>query len=167
MPRQGASLVGAAAVTLVASAFAVASTAYLYHRFGDQTVQASAGTSSAAAARDVPGGDRLPSATRVSAINRDVPPDASLTILVGAYPASSASLEQDVRALTERLETSGYDVYYADVDLGPKGRWHRVLAGAYTDPQVAQREADRVNFLAPGAGARVVDVQLLRSETSP
>ena len=167
LPRQGASLVSAAAVTLVASAFAVASTAYLYQRFGDQTVQASAGTSSAAAARDAQGVDRRPSATRVSAVNRDVPPDASLTILVGAYPASSASLEQDVRALTERLEMSGYDVYYADVDLGPKGRWHRVLAGAYTDPQVALREADRVNVLALGAGARVVDVQqLLRSETS-
>ena len=144
-PKQGASLAGAAAVTLVASAFAVGSTAYLYQRFADQAVQAAG--------------------ARVSAVNRNIPPDAPLTILVGAYPVSSASFEQDIRALTERLETSGYDVHYADVDLGSKGRWQRVLAGAYTDPQVAQREADRVNVVVPGAGAHVVDAELLRSGT--
>ena len=60
-------------------------------------------------------------------------------------------MPDDIRALTEWLETSGYAVYYADVDLGPKGRWQRVLAGAYTDPQVAQREADRLNVVVPGA----------------
>jgi general secretion pathway protein A len=143
-PRPGASLAGAAALALVASAFAVGSTAYLYQRFADQTVQA-------AGAR--------------AAVNREVPPDAALTILVGAYPASSASSERDIRAVTERLEASGYDVYYANLDFGAKGRWQRVLAGAYTDPQVAQREADRVNAVVPGAGARVVDVQQLRSGT--
>jgi general secretion pathway protein A len=143
-PRQ-ASLAGAAAVTLVASALAVGSTAYLYQRFAGQTVQAAPG--------------------RVSAVNRDVPPGATLTILVGAYPASSASFEGDVRALTERLETSGYKVYYADLDFGPKGRWQRVLAGAYTDPQVAGHEADRINHLVPGAEAHVIDVQRLLSGT--
>jgi general secretion pathway protein A len=159
-PRQGASLAGAAAVTVVASAIAVGSTTYLYQRFADQTVQAAAsGTSGAAAPRDTPGVDRNPSAARVSAVNRDVPPGVPLTILVGVYPAASA----DLRALTERLETSGYEVYYADVDLGRQGRWQRVLAGAYTDPQVARSEADRVNLVVPGAEARVIDVQSLRS----
>jgi general secretion pathway protein A len=141
-PRQGASLAGAAALTLVASALAVGSTAYLYQRFAGQTVQAEA--------------------VRVSAINRVVPPGTPLTVLVGAYPRSSAG---DIQTLTERLERSGYKVYYADVDLGPKGRWQRVLAGAYTDPQAAEREADRVNLLVPGAEARVIDVQLLQSGT--
>src|SRR3989338_8547490 len=145
VPKQGASLAGAAAVTLVASAFAVGSTAFLYQRFADQAGQAAG--------------------ARVSVVNRNIPPDAPLTILVGAYPVSSASFEQDIRALTERLETSGYDVHYADVDIGSKGRWQRVLAGAYTDPQVAQREADRVNVVVPGAGAHVVDAELLRSGT--
>jgi general secretion pathway protein A len=142
-PRQGASLAGAAAVMLVASAFAVGSTAYLYQRFADQTVHAAAGPA------------------RVSAANREVPPGAPLTILVGVYPASS----DNIPALTERLETSGYDVYYAEVDLGPTGRWQRVLAGAYTDPLVAEREADRLNLVVPGVEARVIDVQLLRSGT--
>ena len=86
-----------------------------------------------------------------------------MTILVDAYSASTASFDRDIRALTERLEMSGYDVYYADLDLGPRGRWQRVLAGAYTDPQVAQHEAERINLVVPGAQAHVVDVQLLRS----
>ena len=164
-PRRGASLGGAAAVTIVASAIAVGSTTYLYQRFADQAVQAAGGTSGAAVPRDAQGVDRNPSAPRVFAVNRDVPSDAALTILVGAYPVSSASADREIRALTERLETSGYDVYYADVDLGPKGHWHRVLAGAYTDLEVARREAERVNLVVPGAGARVIDVQLLRSGT--
>ena len=164
-PRRGASLAGAAAVTIVASAIAVGSTTYLYQRFADQMVQAAGGTSSAALPRNTRGGQRNPSAARVSVVNRDVPSGARLTILVGAYPVSSASSDRDIRALTEQLETSGYDVYYADVDLGPKGRWQRVLAGAYTDVQIARREADRVNLVVPGAEARVIDVQLRRSGT--
>ena len=116
-----------------------------------------------------PGADRQPAETPVSAVNRALPPDAPLTILVGSYPKVSAdpggSIE-DVRdagtagsigALTEWLETSGYAVYYADADLGPKGRWQRVLVGAYTDPQVAQREADRLNAVVPGSNARVIE----------
>jgi general secretion pathway protein A len=145
LPKLGASLAGAAAVTLVASALAVGSTTYLYHRFVDQTVQAAG--------------------ARASAVSRVGLPDAPLTILAGAYPVSSATFDRDIRALTERLAASGYQVYRVDVDLGSKGRWQRVLAGAYTDPQVAQREADRVNMLVPGADARVVDAELLRSET--
>src|SRR4029077_8154469 len=142
-PRLGASLAGAAAVTIVASAIAVGSATYLYQRFADQTVQAAGGPSSAALPRDRQGLDRNPSAAGVSAVNRDVPSGARLTILVGAYPIASASAERDIRALTERLETSGYDVYYAEMNLGPKGRWQRVLAGAYTDLHIARREADR------------------------
>jgi general secretion pathway protein A len=145
--RQGASLAGAAVVALVASAFAVGSTAYLYQRFADRTLQAAAV-------------DRSPSAAKV---NRDLPADVPLTILVGAFPASSTFVDGDIHALTERLEKSGFDVYYADVDLGPKGHWQRVLAGAYTDPQVARREADRVNLAVPGVEAQVIDVQLVRT----
>ncbi|HEY3042751.1 MAG TPA: AAA family ATPase, partial [Vicinamibacterales bacterium] len=143
--RQGASLAGAAAVALVASAFAVGSTAYLYQRFADPTVHAAAGAP--------------------TKVTRGLPPDAPMTILVGAYSASSASFERDIHTLTERLEASGYHVYYADLDLGPRGRWQRVLAGAYTDPQVAQHEADRVNLVVPGADAHVIDAHLLRSGT--
>src|SRR5947207_8105441 len=52
-PRRGASLAGAAAVTLAASTIAVGSTTYLYQRFADRTVQAATGgTASAALPRD-------------------------------------------------------------------------------------------------------------------
>ncbi len=142
--RQGASLAAAAAVALAASMFAVGSTTYLYQRFADPTVHAS---------------PRTPT-TRMT---RELPPDAPMTILVGTYPASSVTFERDIRALTERLEASGYRVYYANVDLGSKGRWQRVLAGAYTDLEAAEREADRINVVVPGVEAQVVDVQLLRS----
>jgi general secretion pathway protein A len=145
-PR-GASLAGAAAVALVASAFAVGSTAYLYQRFADPTVHAAAGWSGPTGAKN----------------NRVLPEDASMTILVGTYPVSSATFERDIQALTERLEAAGFDVYYVNVEAGPKGRWQRVLAGAYTDADVAQRQADRVNGVVPGAAAYVVDAQLLRS----
>ena len=165
-PRHGASLAGAAAVTIVASAIAVGSTTYLYQRFADQTVQAAAGAPlGTAAPRDARGVDRNLSSARVSVVDRDIPAGVSYTILVDAYPASSADFERAVRALTERLEISGYHVYYADVDLGPQGRWQRVLAGAYTDPEIAQREAERVNLVVPGAEARVIDVQSLQSGT--
>jgi hypothetical protein len=73
---------------------------------------------------------------------------------VGTYPATG---DANVRVLTDWLEASGFAVYHADVDLGPKGRWQRVLAGAYTDPQAAQRDADRLNAAVPGANARVIE----------
>jgi type II secretory pathway predicted ATPase ExeA len=140
---RGASLAGAASIALVASAFAVGATAYLYQQFGDPTVHAAG-------------------VDRAAAINRDLPADAAVTILVGAFPAASAGFDPAIEALTERLENAGYKVYYADTDLGVNGHWQRVLAGAYADPDVAQKEADRVNLLVPGSEARVIDVRASR-----
>ena len=161
--RQGASLVGAAAVAILASAVAVGSAAYLYQRFGDRTVQAASV-------------DRVATTARVFPVSRHLPSAASLTILVGSYPTSSPTFDSDVRALTDWLEASGYHVYYADVDRGSRGRWQRVLAGAYSDPEIAQREADRLNAAVPGADARVIVAaataspdadRLVRSGTEP
>jgi type II secretory pathway predicted ATPase ExeA len=154
--RPGASLAGAAAITMAVSVFAVGPTAYLYQRFSDRPALPAVGARGAAE-------ERRPAATLVSAVDRPLPPDAPLSILVGSYPAGRAGAGGDVeqvggvRALTEWLETSGYAVYYADVDLGPNGRWQQVLAGAYTDPQIAQRDADRLNAVVPGANARVIE----------
>ena len=160
--RHRASLASAAVVTLAASVFAAGSTAYFSQRFGDSPVSA-AGRGGAAET------ERRPATRPVSAVDRALPPDAPLTILVGSYPSVSAAPGDNVenvgeagtagsiRALTEWLETSGYAVYYADADLGPKGRWQRVLAGAYTDPRAAQRDADQLNAVIPGANARVIE----------
>jgi type II secretory pathway predicted ATPase ExeA len=142
VPRAGASLAGAAAVALVASAFAVGSTAYLYQRFADPALQA-AGPDGVAAALVPPAG-------------RPLPAGAALTVRVASFRTSSPTSGRDVAALTRWLETSGFAAYTATVDLGDKGRWQQVFAGTYTDPEMARRAAGRLNAVMPQAGARVV-----------
>jgi len=51
--------------------------------------------------------------------------------------------------MTDWLEGSGFRVFHAEVDLGSRGRWRRVLAGAYTDPQAARRDEERLKAAAP------------------
>jgi hypothetical protein len=51
-------------------------------------------------------------------------------------------------------------VYYAEVDLGSRGRWQWVLAGAYTDEQAARLDAERLKSAAPGLDARVISAGL-------
>ncbi|OFV93376.1 MAG: hypothetical protein A3G76_01535 [Acidobacteria bacterium RIFCSPLOWO2_12_FULL_65_11] len=150
--RRMLSLAAPAATVLLASGAAVGATAYFYQRFGTSAVQAASGTAKV---------DRVLTATTVApAADRRLPSEATLTILMGSYPASAPTSDADARALTTWLEASGYAVYRADVDLGPDGRWHRVLVGAYTDAEIAGRDAERINAAAPGAGARVVDAAL-------
>jgi general secretion pathway protein A len=141
--RRGASLAGAGAVALLASAFAVTSSTFVYQHYFDPAVEAASTTVRRASASP--------------AASRQLPPGTAQTILVGSYPLSDANVHANVRAITEWLEMCGYAVYYAGVDFGPQGRWYRVLAGAYTDPQMATREANRLNAVVPGAGARVID----------
>ena len=87
---------------------------------------------------------------------RHLPGDASLTILVSAYPLSAARSGADIRAMTEWLEASGFHVYYSEVDSASGQRWQRVLAGAYTDEGSARADADRLKHAAPSVSARVV-----------
>jgi general secretion pathway protein A len=145
-----APLAAAAAVVLLSSVLGAGVTAYVYERL-TQRVEARA-TGSAAAL--VPF-DALKS--------RDLPLGASMTILVGSYPTASPRLSEDVRALTNWLESAGLPVYYAEVDHGPGGRWHRVLAGAYTDEDVARRELDRLKAAAPSLDARIVSARAATS----
>ncbi len=84
-----------------------------------------------------------------------LPPHATLTILAGSFPVTDDA-RAEVAELTEWLKGSGYDVYYADIDRGPDGRWQRVLAGAYTDPAAAAADAARLNAVAPDLGARLL-----------
>ena len=139
-----ASLLAGAAVVLLASVFAVGATAYLYERFERETVQAS---NPVAMDRTLPPPDR---------IDRRLPADAALTILVGSYPVPDGAPDGGVRSITEWLEASGFHVYYAEVDLGSRGRWQRVLAGAYTDAETARLDAERLKSAAPGVDARVI-----------
>ena len=71
--------------------------------------------------------------------------------------------------MTNWLESAGLPVYYAEVDHGPGGRWHRVLAGAYTDEDVARRELERLKAAAPTLDPRLVSARAATStsETDP
>jgi type II secretory pathway predicted ATPase ExeA len=142
--KQRPSLAAAAVVVLLASTLAVGVTTLLYQRFGINTLQASTRAVATRLAASVAGAAVDP-----------LPPHATLTILAGSFPATDDT-RAEVAELTEWLRGSGYDVYYADIDRGPDGRWQRVLAGAYTDPAVAAADAARLNAVAPDLGARLL-----------
>jgi hypothetical protein len=151
MPRltwrdRPASLLAATAVLMLSAAGAVGSTAYLYERFAmGTTLQAS---SQAMSLDQV-----LPPA---GAPGRQLPDGTAATILAGTFSLRDPVSPVAARALTEWLEASGYQVYYAVVELGARGQWQRVLAGAYTDPGVARVDAARLNEAASGLDARAV-----------
>jgi hypothetical protein len=157
-PKYRAPLAVSALVALLASAFSVGVTAWLYERFDVPALQASSISRSgethppeaAAGVADI----SLP-AERASRVSRDLPAQAMLTILAGSFPRSQA-FESEIRAMTDWLEAEGYHVYYADVDHGVNGHWQRVLAGAYTDLDAAAADAARLRAAAPELEARVV-----------
>jgi general secretion pathway protein A len=140
--RRHAAVASAALVVLLAAATAVGATAWLYERFDVGTLHASAPPP----ASDVV----LPASVNA----RELPPNAPATVVAASYPADGP--DDEARSLTRWLEASGYHVYYANVDLGQAGLWHRVLAGAYTDQESAAAEAERLNRAAPGLQARAM-----------
>ncbi len=111
-----------------------------------------------------------------------MPDSAAYTILVGSFPiradrapaergtrnAPDEELSRDsapgsllattgrVASLTQRLETLQYRVYHAEVDLGARGRWRRVLVGAYTSLDDARRDEARLRLLPEFADAQVI-----------
>ena len=68
----------------------------------------------------------------------------SFAILIGSYPSGSSEAQQ----VSEWVAASGLTVNRADVDLGSRGRWQRILAGTYTDPESARRDAERLKAAA-------------------
>jgi type II secretory pathway predicted ATPase ExeA len=150
--RWATSLAGAAALTLAASALAVGATAFLYQRV------ARASVGDGAAHRD---------ASRIVLSGRRRPPrDARFSVLVGTFPASA--VDGDMRSLTERLESSGFEIYDVEIDLGSDGKWHRLLAGAYTDIENARQSAGQLGAVLSNTNARIVDIApLARAESRP
>jgi type II secretory pathway predicted ATPase ExeA len=151
--RRGASLFAAAAVVLLAAATGVGVTTLLYQRFANGVVHAQ--SAAALTPHPTPTLVAQPAAV-VPAEKRQLPAVASQTILVGSYPVSDPASAEGVRALTDWLEAMGFHVFYADANLGRQGHWHRVLAGAYTDPEVARRDVARLQGVAPASGVRLV-----------
>jgi type II secretory pathway predicted ATPase ExeA len=181
--KRRASILASAAVVLLASAFAVGATTALYERFVADTVEARARLRADEPLAPVPAPARAGVASGL--VDRRFPGDAELTIFLGSYPllesghVSGAGAEQ-MESITDWLEASGYRVYLAEVDLGERGRWRRVLVGAYTDAEAAHADAARLRDTQAGARARVVtrafatgvaataaDLQALRPGTEP
>jgi general secretion pathway protein A len=154
--KRPAPIAAAVAGMMVSSAVAVGATAYLYQRFDGVAQAASVTTRAEAPARDLTA-SRAPAGP-----SRSLPADAALTILVGSYPIAESSTVDEVRALTDWLEASGFRVFYAEVNLGAEGRWRRVLAGAYADSAQALREAARLKTAVPSSDARIVSAAVAR-----
>src|SRR5262245_28873536 len=134
----------AAALMLATSALAVTTTALLYRRF-DATLVAA------------PRSPRRTTAAEAPALtSHHLPTDAAFTILVSSYPIGEPTTPADVAAMTGWLESSGFNVFHAEVDLGSRGRWQRVLAGVYADAESGQHDADRLRAAVPQSDARVV-----------
>jgi general secretion pathway protein A len=162
--RRGASLFAAAAVVLLAAATSVGVTTLLYQRFANGVVHAQ----SAAVVTPHPTSSLVAQPPPVvPAEKRQLPAVASQTILVGSYPVSDPASAEGVRALTDWLEAMGFQVFYADADLGRQGHWHRVLAGAYTDPEVARRDVARLQGVAPASGVRLVSAGFATGTMEP
>ena len=147
MARRGnlpGSPAAAAGVVALASLVAIGAVTVLYRRSAANELKARVAF---AHARDAePGG----------AMGRVLPRDTPLTIAVGSFPLSRATTAAEVHALTGSLESSGFRVYYSEVDNGPDGRWLRVLVGAYTSLEAARADADLLKRLAPANSFRVV-----------
>jgi type II secretory pathway predicted ATPase ExeA len=142
-----APLAAGALVALMSSALSVGATAWLYERFDIATLQASSHRP-ADEVRELPASAAKPGP-------RELPADVPLTILTASYPQTETS-QADIKSLTEWLEASGWKVFYSTVDHGADGRWQRVLAGTYTDPEAAAEDAARLRAAAPELDAQVV-----------
>ena len=169
--RRRASLVAAAAVVLLSSSLAVGASAYLYERFAT-TELADARPPALREPQGIPSSSRderlapqvspavhVPAnvaRTLTQGIDRELPAEAAFTILVSSFPVGLETTAADVTALTDWLEASGFRVFHADVDLGSRGRWRRVLAGSYTDSQTAGRDAERLKAAAPQSDVHLV-----------
>jgi type II secretory pathway predicted ATPase ExeA len=152
--KRRASLASAAVVVLLAAVLAVGATAWLYEKYGVDTLQASTRPGIVSGVSGAVGADIvLPPVP----VDRRLPADAPATVVAGSYPVGlDSGGDAAVSSLTNWLEASGYRVYYAQVDLGAAGHWQRVLAGAYTDQESAAAEADRLNRAAPGLDAQAL-----------
>ncbi len=160
------SLAAAAATIVIAAGLAAAGTAYLYARFSAEHEPAAVAVAAPDAPSATPRPARASAVPRAAEPDRQLPATAAVTILTGSYAVADPDSSKQIAALTDWLESSGFTVYYADVDLGERGRWQRVLAGAYTDPDEARRQAARLNEAAPRLDAVVVTAPFATGATN-
>jgi general secretion pathway protein A len=150
-----APFVAATGVVLLSSTIAVGASAYVYQRFATSGPV----TRSTAHVGPIPAAPATPAAAvprNVAPPDRELPAEAAFTILVSSFPDGLASTASNVASTTELLEASGFRVFHAQVHLGSRGRWQRVLAGAYSDSQSARRDMERIRAAAPESDAHLV-----------
>lgn len=123
---------------------------------GDPMLAAPAETSSAAA---LPASAEPALPQSQSGAHR-MPEAAAYTIAVASYPTRGRESSEQITALTEQLESSGFAVYYADVDLGGRGVWRRVLVGAYLDLEHARRDETQLKQTPGLEQARALPAKL-------
>jgi hypothetical protein len=170
-----APLLAAAAVVLLSAALAVGASAYLYQRFvaGVERIASGVPERLAFPAFSSEHHDAADASAEFVArgvpprIDRRLPQDAAQTILVGSYPLAAATAASDIAAVTHWLESSGFRVFHAEIDLGSRGRWQRVLAGAYTDSQAARRDEERLKAAAPQSDAHLVSAGFATGVVAP
>ncbi len=82
-------------------------------------------------------------------------------VLAGSFPVnavsrpgSAASARLD--SVTRQLQSLGYDVRLADVDLKARGEWRRVLVGEYGTFDEAKREAERLHLTPEFSDAQAI-----------
>jgi hypothetical protein len=155
-PEARAAFAAGTAVALISSALTVAAATH-YYETRSRTVgtrraplETLSGTSQGSLGEpsDVVGGREN---------RRQLPEDAAVTILTASFPIPPSDASRDaIRSLTTRLEATGFRVFYAEADLGPRGRWQRILAGAYSDRDGARRDIDRLKVAVPSIDPRIV-----------
>ena len=164
-----APLLAAAAVVLLSCALAAGSTAYVYQHFAsiagrpvgrspERVVLSSRHQTPVAEHRDATATSSGAAVAQASqpTLDRQLPADAAVTILVSSYPLNEPTAPAEIVALTDWLESAGFRVFYAEVDLGSRGRWQRVLVGAYTDQEAARGDVERLKAAAPESDAHPV-----------
>lgn len=76
------------------------------------------------------------------------------------YAVQVASVRKFDEALriVRRLRSAGFQAYIRNVDLGARGRWHRVRVGRYRDRAEAQKALSEIKGRTNFRGARVIRI---------
>jgi general secretion pathway protein A len=96
-------------------------------------------------------------------------PNQPFTILVASFPLGGSAAgvgpraEGEIATMVRELESLGYPTYQADVDLGRRGAWRRVLVGAYADAADARRDEQRLRVMRDFADARMIAASIAAS----
>jgi general secretion pathway protein A len=77
-------------------------------------------------------------------------------VAVASFSLGDVAAPARVAALMAAITDLGYSVYHADVDLGPRGRWTRVIVGAFAAEADARRQQARLRSTTRFRDARLI-----------